>query len=97
VRVLSRRRRSRLFGRFLNWLNPFSSRDLFDRYGAFVEIGGSASQREIFERLLGYYPDGTRFVVLMMDMEYMDAGEVAQPFEEQLDELAEVRAYAVRV
>ena len=56
VRVLSRRRCSRLLGRFLNWLNPFRSRGLFDRYGAFVEIGGSASQREIFERLLGYYP-----------------------------------------
>ena len=42
VRVLSRRRCSRLLGRFLNWLNPFSRRDLFDRYGAFVEIGGSA-------------------------------------------------------
>jgi poly(A) polymerase Pap1 len=53
VRVLSRRRVSRQVAKLLNWLNPFSDSDLFDRYAAFVEIGASKSQPDIFELLRG--------------------------------------------
>lgn len=57
----------------LGKINPFSNRDIFDRYANFVEVASEPSQREIFKRLRSYYPPDTRFIVLPMDMAYMDA------------------------
>ena len=91
VRLLSRHWWSRRVGWLLNKVNPFSDDDLFDRYAAFMEIGNSESQLEIFELIRGYYPEGTKFVALMMDMEFMGAGDVPQSFDKQVDELAGVR------
>jgi predicted TIM-barrel fold metal-dependent hydrolase len=76
--------------RWLRWLNPFSDRDLLERYANFLDISYLNSQREIFELLRGYYPLNTVFVVLPMDMDYMGAGKMPQPYEEQLAELEEL-------
>ena len=91
VRFLGRRNVSRWLGKLLNRLNPGSSNDIFDRFSAFMNIGSFASQLEIFEFLKGFYPEGSRFIVLSMDMEYMEAGNVLQDFREQLDELSVIK------
>jgi len=68
-------------------LTPFNDRDLFDRYMNFLEITANADQKRTFQRLRGYYPKNTKFVILSMDMEFMAAGKVKTPLEQQLTEL----------
>lgn len=91
VRFLSQRRISRWLGRFLNKLNPKSDSDVFNRAVSFMNIGNKKSQLEIFDFLRKFYPEGTKFVVLSMDMEYMAAGKVIQGFNQQLDELSQIK------
>jgi len=91
VRFLGKRRVSRWLGRLLNRLNPRSSNDVFDRAASFMNIGNYESQLEIFKLLKGFYPEETKFVVLSMDMTYMEAGKVLQNFIEQLDELSHIK------
>lgn len=91
VRFLAKYKFSRFIARFLNRLNPFSTDDLFDRYAAFLRIGTSATQADIFKEIQKFYPAGSRFVVLSMDMTYMDAGKSSQSFVEQLTELTQLK------
>ena len=58
-----------------------------ERTLALARTGNLASQERIFNNVRRFYPGGTRFVVLPMDMDYMQAGRVPQPYEEQLAEL----------
>lgn len=90
IRWLSKSQNARSVARFLSGILGTSD-DIFDRWAAFIAIGGGfKNQLEIFEFLRGFYPDDTRFIVLSMDMEYMAAGEVPIKFEQQLDELSEI-------
>ena len=61
-------------------LIPFTDRDLIDRYINFVEVTLESSQAEVLDLLKQYYPfgsaDQTRFIILPMDMAYMEAGVV---------------------
>ncbi|MGK7896407.1 MAG: hypothetical protein AB4372_23020 [Xenococcus sp. (in: cyanobacteria)] len=86
VRLLAKRKISRPIARWLNHLNPFSSDDLFDRYAAFLDIGTSSTQEDIFNGLQKFYPPDTRFVVLSMDLEHIDVGKSLQSFTGQLKE-----------
>jgi len=63
----------------------------FNRYVVFKAIGEKGSQAKIFEHLDGFYPTDTSHVVLSMDMQYMGAGDCPDPFEQQLDDLAELK------
>ncbi len=78
-------------GRFLAKLNHALDSRTVDRYAALLNIGTLPSQRAVFEHLRGFYPADARFVVLPMDMAFMDAGKVNRPLEEQLDELARLK------
>lgn len=72
-------------------LSFFGRKDLallVKKYHQFLKIGDMKSQLEIFKILQSFYPEGTKFVALTMDMEYMGAGAVKQSFREQLLELA---------
>ncbi|MBN1415678.1 MAG: amidohydrolase family protein [Bacteroidales bacterium] len=91
VRILASRAGFRVIGRILNYLNPFSSDDLFDRYVRFVKIGRLESQQKIFELCRKFYPVNSKFFVLSMDMEYMGAGKVPRSYADQLRELAEMK------
>lgn len=62
------------------------------RYAQIIETSYKKTQREIFEIARGFYPEGTRFVVLPMDMTRMNAGRVAVGIDEQHEELVELRA-----
>ena len=71
---------------------PFSNKDQLSRQARFIRYTYKATQREIFERLVSFYPTGTRFVVLSMDMRCMGAGKVDVDLPEQLESLAELKA-----
>ena len=88
VRLLASKSGFYFISKILNNINPFSNQDMFDRYKKFMEIGNLNSQEEIFDECQKFYPYDTRFVVLPMDMEFMQAGTVLRPYEEQIEELA---------
>jgi predicted TIM-barrel fold metal-dependent hydrolase len=67
----------------LTKLNPFSNRDLFQRYSNFIKISTNKTQEDVFKVARSYYPLDTKFVVLPMDMAYMDAGDVPEDINEQ--------------
>lgn len=63
----------------------------------YINIGRFAyykEQRKIFSRLKAQYPANTGFVILPMDMEFMDAGRlsVADGYKKQMEELADIKA-----
>ena len=91
VRILALKPGYFLTAKLLNNLNPFSDEDLFDRYQKFVRIGKLGSQQKIFENCMRFYPKETQFVILPMDMAFMGAGKVPRPYEEQLEELDELK------
>ncbi len=93
VRILATREGFALVGRVLNYLNPFTTNDQYDRYVNFVRAGRLKSQRKIFEECRQFYPVNSKFVVLTMDMAFMRAGKVPRPYEEQLKELADLKEY----
>ena len=45
----------------------------------------------MFEKLQGSYPEGTRFVVLPMDMTFLNAGRLEKSIDDQHNELAKLR------
>ena len=91
VRLLASNFGSNLFTSALNNLNPFSDKDLLDRYVKFIKTGKLKSQEAIFQQCAAFYPSRSRFVILPMDMAYMGAGKVPRPYEEQLKELAQLK------
>ena len=78
--------------KFARNLIPFTDRDLLDRYINFVEVSLLGNQEAVFNKLRGYYPNGTldqtKFIVLPMDMEYMLAGKVPVSLADQHSKLA---------
>jgi predicted TIM-barrel fold metal-dependent hydrolase len=76
-----------LFGMLI----PVTNKDAVARTGRFLARGAFESQQKVFGYLQKQYPEGTRFIVLPMDMEFMGAGKPAVPFERQLKELAALR------
>jgi len=91
VRLLATKPGFYLTAKLLNNLNPFSDKDLFDRYIKFVRTGKLGSQQKIFENCKKYYPEDTNFVILPMDMAFMGAGKVPRPYKNQLAELANLK------
>ncbi|MHC4139072.1 MAG: amidohydrolase family protein [Planctomycetota bacterium] len=94
VPMMGRLFRYRLFRKnfrfLLKSMIPFTDRDLLDRFSHFLKISHRGSQEKIVETVMGYYPKETRFIVLPMDMEYMEAGTVKASLEIQHDELAQL-------
>ncbi|MEM6813193.1 MAG: amidohydrolase family protein [Bacteroidota bacterium] len=65
--------------------------NLLNRYYTFMEISKKGSQEDIFIHLSGFYPTGTHFVTLPMDMAFMKAGKVVKDLKEQLQELKQIK------
>jgi len=91
TRLLAKSSVTRSIGRVIHSMTPGNSRDLFDRYVAFLNIGNFSSQDDIFSFLIEHYPKGSVFAVLSMDMEFMGAGPCPISFEKQLEELATIK------
>lgn len=89
--ALERDKTAKGLQRFFAFLGKKDTALLIKKFSQFLKIGDLNSQLEIFKLLQGFYPQGTRFCVLSMDMEFMGAGEVKQSFTAQLDELAAIK------
>jgi predicted TIM-barrel fold metal-dependent hydrolase len=61
------------------------------RYAQIVEVSFKKSQADVFRIVHGFYPEGTRFVILPMDMTFMGAGSLELSIDQQHCELAELR------
>jgi uncharacterized protein len=68
-----------------------TNRGTLERYAEIVDTSFAIGQAGVFEKLRSSYPDGTRFVVLPMDMTLMNAGRVKKSIDQQHEELAELR------
>jgi uncharacterized protein len=62
---------------------PWSKNDKVHRYSSFLKAAYRKSQEGNLKHLLGYYPEGTKFIILPMDMSYMGAGKVREEIDEQ--------------
>lgn len=62
------------------------------RYINIVRFTSNDGQAYIFNSLEQQYPVGTKFVVLPMDMEYMDAGPVEESYPDQMKEVLRLKA-----
>jgi predicted TIM-barrel fold metal-dependent hydrolase len=89
--LLSSKKTSTGLASFVSFFGRKNLSQLIKKYHYFLTIGDLKSQLEIFKLLQGFYPEGTKFCVLTMDMEYMAAGRVIKPFQTQLDELAAIK------
>ncbi len=67
------------------------TKKLIDRYLTIGRFAFHTQQKSTLGDLEGQYPAKTRFVILPMDMEYMDAGKPAISYKEQMAELAEIK------
>ncbi len=73
-----------------------SDYDMAERLINIVKHGGGETtegrtQEQIFDNLKGYYPFGTKFIVLPMDMNYMNAGNIPESYQEQLNQLETIK------
>ncbi len=92
VRILTKYELTRPIAHLLNAINPFSDDDIFNRYGKFMKQLDQISQEDILKGLMKYYPSDTKFLVLSVDMDFMQAGKAPLNFEEQLKELANLKS-----
>ncbi len=79
------------FWKFLGLLPGKQTMALLKRYLLIGRFSRYEGQAKIFEKLQRQYPPGSGFVVLPMDMEYMDAGAPAHELQSQMDELAAIK------
>jgi predicted TIM-barrel fold metal-dependent hydrolase len=81
---------SKLLFDLLVRINP-ASNDIFERIGRFLKIAEQPTQEEVFRQVQRQYPDEepvkARFVVLPMDMGFMNLGDLDISIEQQHEEL----------
>jgi hypothetical protein len=65
--------------------------ELIQRYINLAAYSRYSSQDDIFKKLRLFYDKGTKFVVLPMDMEFMEAGAVPESYRKQLHELSALK------
>lgn len=74
----------------LGSLHPRSSSDRFSRYGDFLKTSAGRNQEQVFMEVWGYYPRDTKFVILPMDMAFMNAGKPNESIDSQHADLVEM-------
>ena len=104
-RLLAKTKISRIFSRILNYMLPFSNNDLLDRYAAFIRHAIHKNQEEVFKEIYKKYvsflkkenlnPLDLKFLILTMDMTYMEAGKIKNSYEDQLKELANLKMNSI--
>jgi predicted TIM-barrel fold metal-dependent hydrolase len=63
----------------------------YSAFAPFLKVGVMKTQDMVFEDLKSNFPGDTRIVVLPLNFEYMGAGDVSISYQQQLDDLLEVR------
>ena len=82
--------RSNMLIDLLVWINP-ASNDIFERMARFLKISEQPNQEAVFKQVELQYPEKTTvFIVLPMDMGFMNLGKVDAPIESQHKELLEL-------
>jgi predicted TIM-barrel fold metal-dependent hydrolase len=71
---------------FAHWFDP-KHQGKVGRYAQILETSYGKDQEAIFRRVQSFYPNGTRFVVLPMDMEYMGLGGLEESVDVQHEQL----------
>jgi len=79
------------FWKFLALLPKKSMIELLKRYILIGRFSRYKSQSGIFGKLSAQYPEGTRFVLLPMDMAFMDAGKPPMEIASQMQDLANLK------
>ncbi|MNK09812.1 Amidohydrolase [compost metagenome] len=81
-------------GSFFKALPGPKSKELIGRYLNIGRFAFYRKQARILGRLKDQYPQGTGFVILPMDMEYMEAGKLKKGYryEDQMAELKKIKA-----
>ena len=81
----------RRFNRFLKMLPGKQNTALLKRYLNIVRFANYAEQWKVYDRLVKQYPAGSKFIVLPMDMAYMQAGRPKRDYAEQMALLARIK------
>lgn len=77
--------------KFFGLLPGKKTKELISRYIQIARFALYRGQTGIFSKLKGQYPEGTKFVVLSMDMSYMKAGKVKSDYYNQLADLKSLK------
>ena len=94
MRVMAKNRFSLFFVRGLDKIFT-SETDFLSKQSAFLRYNTEDWQESIFIKLKSIYPEGTKFVVLTVDMDFMDAGVAERDFVAQVAEVVNLkRIYA---
>lgn len=67
------------------------TKSLFERYVLMGRFATYGTQGRILSNLIAQYPPESLFVVLPMDMEYMNAGKPKESYEKQMDKLVSIK------
>lgn len=67
--------------------------ELIQKYHSLVNYATYKEQGLIFNTMIGQYPPRTKFVILPMDMEFMDAGKLSKQhnYKSQMEELRNIK------
>lgn len=91
VRILAGFAVSRFLARILHLLNSNSYEEIFDRYLTFLIKGQKENPEIIFDELKSIYDSGTRFFVLTVDFDFLQAGISDIDFLSQLQQIATLK------
>lgn len=67
------------------------TKEMFQRYLNIGRYAFHQKQKTILSKLRSQYPRDTGFIILPMDMDYMEAGEAKTRYRDQMQELAELK------
>jgi predicted TIM-barrel fold metal-dependent hydrolase len=84
------------FGWVLHIVQPFSDNDALDRYRILLKYSHLTSE-EIFNLVKNEYPEGTVFWILAIDMTNIGVGGIKRTYEEQLEELINLKKKYPRI
>lgn len=82
---------AKLLWKALSKLPGKQSKEMIQRYLNIGRYAFHKEQKTILSKLKSQYPHDTSFVILPMDMDYMDAGECKTRYRDQMEKLAELK------
>lgn len=78
--------------KFMGALPGKETKEMFNRYLNIGRFTFQKGQGTVLGELKRQYPDGSGFVILPMDMEYMEAGKVKELYRDQMEALAKLKS-----
>jgi predicted TIM-barrel fold metal-dependent hydrolase len=77
--------------KFMGALPGKETKEMFNRYLSIGRFTFQKGQGTVLGELERQYPDGSGFVILPMDMEFMEAGTVKEKYRDQMEALAKLK------